>query len=390
MELPSEILLHIVKSANWESQDIANVTLTSKRFRLLAQPRLFQEIRFTPNSLNDQLIWQSPEYLERTLNRLGFITSSRISGSVRSVVMQTIYFFRLPPEGTIDGAKVIDAVFAAIPELTRITSLTLIGIHFTFVRISVIHGMPCLRTLSLAGPCDTDSPMPLTNPSSSIRTLHVAKFPSKPVTEWWLDLLSAEVTEEISLSCDPHESTLLCRLAEGSQLIRLRCLILPTWTIESPWLVRALSRCPNLSVLTIQETEHPDINNTRIPSEIIQSITNFLDGGGLRVVQEIRVPSEFALPFLRNCPIQCLRLWKTEDPDLPMLITSVIKEHHLDIIRFDAKFSGSSLTSWLGEVLAYPNLKELFLHVTVAMEDETLSEVGALRSPKNPSLVDVV
>lgn len=241
--------------------------------------------------------------------------------------------------------------------------------------------MPNLRTLKLHD-CWADdhylAASELPEPRVRVRELvlgFLSEGQDREGLMWWIRLLSTEVTEVVSIPCPIQTVEFLRWLAEEPRQSSLQSIVLSPRTPDSPYLAQALSQCPQLKVLHMVPYYLPRSPDVTLSSATVQAITKLAETNSLRSLQDIAVPSELALPFLLNCPIERLLTRWVCDEHLAASMVSVIKDR-LPGFTYLKLFGCHPPISWLGDLLACPHLEEAYIWVENDTDVSVLDKVG--------------
>ncbi|KZT24270.1 hypothetical protein NEOLEDRAFT_1148863 [Neolentinus lepideus HHB14362 ss-1] len=241
--------------SNIYSDNLANVTLTCRTFRWLAQPSLFKNLIFRVNGLGQV---QDPAYLTSQQERLRFITSERIAHGVLHCSIKVHPMILIEPDSISDATRpmvtrtrIVDDIFEVLPAFHNIRSLACESVRINPYRFQKIRQLPSLQHLMLTH-C-----VPSSNgyPPLPLRSLILRDFIGYENTTMqalgYLSLISPEHLQTLRIVDGTAMSSYLLGILETRGRLSLRVLQVAYPMARSPYFTPVLSQRQALEELLI-------------------------------------------------------------------------------------------------------------------------------------------
>ena len=370
--VPYEIWLQIIECSSLEHQDIAHLSLVSKFLRFVAQPMLFSEFRVMLHrarylDVASAIKCQHVSIFARLKERLEFASLPRVVQSVKRLSIRIGNERRdWDRDAIVAEEEVVETVFNHLHHFVNLRSLSaqdvsLTGSHFdALAQLKFFNGIHLER-------CRCTGELGL----ARFKLRHLSLHGRMTGTYgWWIPLVRCPTVEHLSYevsnipgSADDPE-VLFPALATGPSMRSLRTLRLPSVAASLPCFQSALSRCPEVENLYVEENEyfrhHPFLHGHPAYPPLAR--------GTLPKLKAISAPSS----FLDGCILQ-------KDHQLPFrhisitnplyggeatFILDVIKLKCPELEEFVVRLADLRDTTWLNSVLTdLPGLRGL--HVVV-------------------------
>jgi hypothetical protein len=261
--VPYEIWLQVIECASLEPKDIVHLSLVSRFLRFVAQPMLFSEFRITlhraryPSSITSTVCCQHVAYFTRLKKRLEFASMPRIVQAVKRLTI-SMGGDKLDWERgvVVLEESLIRAVFDHLHHFVNLRSLSaqdvsLTGSHFdALAHLKYFNGIHLKR-------CRCTGDLGLTRFRLKSLSLHGRM---SGTYGWWIPLVRCPTLEHLSYDIingspapEDDPEVLFPALSTGPLMHSLRTIRLPSNAVFLPCFQSALSRCPAIENLYIDQ-----------------------------------------------------------------------------------------------------------------------------------------
>ncbi|KAF7794408.1 hypothetical protein EIP86_005542 [Pleurotus ostreatoroseus] len=347
--VPIELWLQIIRFADCEQRDLANLTLVSKFLAWVVQPLLFAD--FTVTLLRAHLDGQVTKcqhtaYHTRMLERLQFLKSERIAHNVKSIsICLHPKAMHLDPEVLVGADEIVNEVFSVLAYLPHLKAFHGHEVHLTSPRIEQLVAVQYLEGLHFNA-CSATIDVIL--PNSQLRHLSLYGEMGGPKFGWWIPLLRSPSLTHLSYNStsiarknvkDPNEA-LFPAIAIGPVIKSLQFLRLPCASPRFPCFEMALSKCSSVQELLMDSWDeghvglpiHGQAAQVPLPSNILPQL------------RAINAPYMFISRCLQDRPIShitvsldipwnALRDFETIRTRCPQLEELVLTMNHVPLTR---------------------------------------------------------
>ncbi|KAF7360998.1 hypothetical protein MSAN_01130000 [Mycena sanguinolenta] len=358
---PNEVWGEILENVYNEST-LKSFSLTCHAFCGISRPRLFSRITFTPYAIRDlnstgPVLLPSPTEVDRRIDRLNFLCSTRIASLVREcrVSVHKLYTDVTDWSFSTDTPYILlNALFGRLFHFTGLRLLDTYNILLTQPRLNILCRLPHLSELRVSGGIVTPGepsgpPSPGTLHVSNFQLWHYSESELGHGEQHWIPLLHPDRLRVLSMTFKPR------------------------FTAHA---VHTLPSFPNVHTLEATFDGTTASQNSTIMSRFPGARIFILRGEGFDT-DAVSLQAGAVFPQLREYygPHQALSILLPSAPILTRIQTRCSRPEDLlirirgiqahKITSFNAKFTQFDMAAFNKIVELLPQLRELVFNIVV-------------------------